>query len=449
MAHFIEVHIPSGSFRTSKRGNQLFQAPLGTCVGVAIFDHHAHVGGMIHILLPEPVGKIAPENYEKYASTALPMFLQDLYAMGAKPETMVATVAGGALVAPLSHQDINLDIGGRSTEIAFRILRKEGITINSCETGGFFTCTLELNLDNGATVIRPAWEKKKGEDIIDTPPSKEDIALTIESLNPIPQTALKILRIIQQDSYTLESISNELKKDQVLAARTIQMCNSVMLGGKVRVETIKDALLILGENTLINSVITAAIKNYFSQAATNGYSLCRGGMFFHSVGCAVTTEIIATLTGKANSKIAYTAGLLHDIGKVVLDQHIARLYPLFFRELHQKESDSISIESKILGINHCETGGMLAKNWNFSTSLTDVIQYHHDPQRSDPVNLDLVSLVYVADLLMSRFHTGFETDRLNSENLEEILRKLGLSISDLQAIVELIPLYIFNLNRPA
>ncbi|MBF0241646.1 MAG: HDOD domain-containing protein [Desulfamplus sp.] len=473
MIRFSTIHIPSGSFRVSKRCNMLFQAHLGTCVGVGLFDHNAGVGGIIHILLPEPVSSFAPENPEKYGSTGLPMFISQMYSMGATAENIVATVAGGALVGPLSRQDINLDLGGRSTDIAINILCEEGIAIKKSETGGFFTCTLELNMSNGETDIRPAWNynqkltqeistlktlKSSPANILkpsrafeSAPPSKKEVELTIESLNPIPQTALKIMRIVQQTRYTLDDILNELKKDQVLAARTIQMCNAAMFAGKIKIETLKDALLILGEGTLISSVITAAIKNYFIQADTNGYSMCRGGMFFHSIGCAVTAEIIAKMTKSVDSKMAYTAGLIHDIGKVVLDQHIARRSPLFFREFHQNHADYILTEQRILGINHAEAGAMLADRWLFSDLLTDVVRYHHDPQNGSikAKSRDIVNVVYIADLLMSRFHTTIETDKLQSENLNQILEAVGLSFSDIALIIDTIPLYIFELNSEA
>jgi len=332
-------HIPSGSFKISSRENILFHAYLGTCVGIALYDKKINAGGVIHILLPEPSTKNRPAYPEKYASTGLPILLKALYELGASPETLTATIAGGALVGPLSHQDINLDIGGRSAEIASKILTKEGISIEKSETGGFFTCTLELNLANGETTIRPAWEKGKKENHDHTIPSRKEILGTIDSLTPIPQTALKIMRIVQEAEHSIDQISDELHRDQVLAARTLQMCNSVMFSGKIKIETLKDALLILGENTLINSIVTAAIQNYFAQAETRGYSLCKGGMFFHSLGCAVTAEIIARITGKADPQTAYAAGLLHDIGKVVLDQYIARLCPLFFRGLHHHQAD--------------------------------------------------------------------------------------------------------------
>ena len=439
-------HIPSGSLKVSPKANILFQAHLGTCVGVALYDKRAKVGGMIHILLPETPTKTPPEYPEKYASTGIPILLDALYELGASRETLTAAIAGGALTGPLSHLDINLDIGGRSTEIALNILKKEGIPIEKSETGGFFTCTLELNLSNGAASIKPAWNQNEKNNPSYSVPSIKEIEQTLEALTPIPQTALKILRITRRDNYSIESIVKELRKDQVLAARTLQMCNSAMFAGKIRIETIKDALLMLGESTLINSVITTAIQNYFSQSDTSGYSLCRGGMFFHSLGCAVTAEIIARMTGKVAPRTAYTAGLLHDIGKVVLDQYIAPLCPLFFRRLHHHQADFMKLEKKILGITHCDAGKILAEKWQFSSALTEVIRHHHEPEKCRK-HQQLVSLVHIADLIMSRFNTFYEIDKIASNHLIEILNNLELSFADLPKIIDAIPLHVFKMNH--
>ncbi|MFH1156782.1 MAG: HDOD domain-containing protein [Pseudomonadota bacterium] len=443
MTHSATVHIPSGTFRVSEKKPETYQAFLGTCVGVALYDRMAGVGGMIHILLPEPSSELAPEYPEKYASTGLPMMIRELYKLGADRENLTATIAGGALVGPLSQLDINLDIGGRSTEIANALVEKEGIRILKSETGGFFTCTLELDMTTGETRIKPAWEERNLSDFNYASPTPEDILNTIETLQPIPQAALKIMRMMQYGENDMKSITDELSKDQVLGARTLQLCNSAMFAGRVRIETLSDATLLLGESHLIRSVITAAIRGYFRQTGASGYSLCKGGIFFHAVGCGMTAEKIAAITGKANPNSAYTAGLLHDIGRVVLDQYIARACPLFFRGVHKLGESSLAMEKKILGTTHCNTGSILAKKWNFSEALSESILYHHNPEQALK-HKNLVRIIYLADLLMSRFNVGLEIENLKTVNLSTVLSNLGLSVSDLPGLIDAIPLTIFD-----
>lgn len=448
MENFRKEHVPSGSFRAEKRAPIILQAFLGTCVGVALYDKISGVGGIIHILLPEPASKMAPEYPEKYASTGLPLFLDKLREMGADLKNIKATIAGGALVGPVTHQDINLDIGGRSTEIAISILKKENIEIVKTEVGGFFMCTLELNMETGTSRIKPAWHGSKDTDLKlkYSVPSKGDIINTIKTLQPIPQTALKILRMVQDSDCGIRAVADELSKDQVLSARTLRLCNSAMFSGRVEIETLSDAVLLLGESMLVQSVITAAVKSYYNQTGQAGYSLCKGGLFFHALGCAMTAEKIAGITKQVSPKKAYTAGLLHDIGKVLLDQYIAGVYPMFFRGINHDKKNSIDMEKQFFGTNHCNTGAYLAQKWNFPKSLIEVILFHHNPDKAMK-HKKMVSIIYLADLLMSILNTGLEIERINLEHLTASLDTIGLTIAELPGIIDSIPSKAFDLKE--
>jgi putative nucleotidyltransferase with HDIG domain len=437
------IHIAAGQFKTGKEQTDILQAYLGTCLGIALFDHVKKIGGMIHILLPEPVST-SSQFPEKYASTAIPMILKELTDLGSYRENLSATIAGGALVGPLSRQDINLDIGGRSTEIAVNMLKAAGIQTIKSETGGFFTCTLELDMSTGKTLIKPAWEDTESETNL-TAPSQDDIVATIDHLKPIPQTALKILRMFQSSQHHIEDIARELARDQVLSAQTLKLCNSALFGGLIKIDTLKEASILLGESMLINSVIAAAVDNYFNQSGSSGYSLCKGGLFFHAIGVAATAEKIAEKAGSESAKKAYTAGLLHDIGKIILDQFVADRAPLFFRKLTQDNSSFLNAEKKLLGINHCEAGVLLAKKWQFSDGLTEVIKLHHTPEKATK-DKDLVYTVYLADLLMEKFNGGFDLEKIQTKSLEKALHHLGFSMADLPELVDIIPLNAINNN---
>jgi chemotaxis receptor (MCP) glutamine deamidase CheD len=126
MAILKKNHVASGSFEVGTTQPRLLQAFLGTCVGVAVFDAEAGVGGLIHLLLPEPANPSSVDQPEKYAVTSMPLFLKQLLSQGAARENMQAVIAGGALVGPLTPQDMSLDIGGRTAEKAIAALDAEG-----------------------------------------------------------------------------------------------------------------------------------------------------------------------------------------------------------------------------------------------------------------------------------------------------------------------------------
>ena len=274
-------------------------------------------------------------------------------------------------------------------------------------------------------------------------PIDKDIIEIIKKLQPIPQTALKILRMVQDEDCGIKAVADELSMDQVLSARTLRLCNSAMFSGRVEIETLNDAVLLLGESMLVQSIITAAVKSYYNQTGQTGYSLCKGGLFFHALGCAVTAEKIADTTKKVSPHKAYAAGLLHDIGKVVLDQYIAGVYPMFFRGINRDGKHSIDMEKKFFGTTHCNTGAFLARKWNFPKSLIEVILFHHNPDKSMK-HKQMVSIVYIADLLMSIFNTGLELESFNAEYIATALDTIGLTMDELPGIIDSIPLKAFD-----
>ncbi len=435
-------HVAAGSYCVNTQKPMILEAYLGTCVGVALYDPVAGVGGLIHLLLPEPLGIEGTFHPEKYASTGFPLFLQALADAGASAENMKACIAGGALVGPIDDLDLELDIGGRTAERVMQFIAAESIRVEKLETGGFFTCRLTLDMSTWECRIEPAGFDKLSASADIKIPEPNEINRSIKDLQPIPQVALKILRITNEELYTIQSVTEEIRKDQVISARTLQLCNSVMFARRKKIDSLDHALVMLGQHLLLKFVISASLNNFFNQTGM-GYSLCKGGIYHHAVGTAVIAEKLADLTGKVEPSMAYTAGLLHDIGKVVLDQFINSGFPLFYRELNEAGKNFSEVEKQVLGTDHTEVGADLAQNWSFPESLVETIKYHHKPENAVK-HYELVHIVYLADLLMSRFHTGLELERLDTETLAARLETIGLSISEFPEIVDHIPIKVLE-----
>ena len=428
--------VGSGKYAIANGGGEVLDACLGTCVGVVVYDRCAQKGGLIHLLLPEPAGSESPLEPMFYAKTGLPIFISELYKKGAARERLEACVAGGALIGPLCNTDLILDIGGRTADEVARILRREGIPIRKSEIGGYLGYRLSVSSSNWETLIEPCWgglpQSTAGAHF--ERPKPEDLWRAAERLAPVPQTALKVIRMINDPECSFRDISREIITDQVLSAKTIRFCNSPFFGPRQEIGSLERALTILGDRRLLQFVVSASLEDFLSQNE-NGYSLCKGAMFKHALGTALISAKVADLSARVPSDVAYTAGLLHDIGKVVLDQFMASAYPLFYRRAQAERADIVEIERELFGMSHTEAGTRLAVEWRLPEALRDVIAYHHNPEAAGS-HATLAHTVYLADLIMSWFMSGVEIEKLNAESIYSSLSAIGCGMDDLPRLLE-------------
>jgi HD-like signal output (HDOD) protein/chemotaxis receptor (MCP) glutamine deamidase CheD len=431
-----KVFVESGSYAISGVNPLIYQAVLGSCVGVAIVDKKAKIGGLYHILLPEPTSKSTPFQEEIYASSGMPKFLQALGEAGCALERMEATLAGGALIGRLSHLDMHLNIGGRTLEVVQRILHESDISVVQSETGGFFGTMLQLDLRTLKFRIDTAYPHNVTGKAVVGKISKEELTRAIDHVAPIPQMVLKIIRIFESGNYSLKDITKLIRQDQIISGRVIKICNSPYVAATKHVKSIEQAIVILGARLIVHLVLTSALES-FLEGSRGGYSMSKGAMFRHAISTAIVSERISRMTGKSEPDIAYTAGLLHDIGKVALDQWVRSAMPEFYRQIYADGQELRAVEKSLLGITHAEAGERLAELWSFPAGLKDAIAFHDQPElaENDP---DLTHIVYLADLLISRFDTCHEMERIGTE------KRLGLNQNLLSDLISSIPWKYFN-----
>ncbi len=437
--------VPTGDMVISGKRKGALEAYLGSCVGVTLRDNSAGLGGMIHVLLPEPTGTDTPYGPGTYASTGIPRFIELMLSEGASSQTMEACIAGGGLLGPVSEQDLFLDIGGRTTEMAGDILQGEGIRIIKAETGGMFSYQMTLCLEDLETNVQPmapdglhmAEEFNESHETV-------NIEYAISKVKPIPQIALKVLRMIRDQDYDMQEVASEIKQDQVISAEILEMCNRVSPGLGRKVDSIDRAIVVLGERKLFQLVVSASLSKVLPEKP-GAYSLCKGGLFQHALATAMMSHELSVFTGKSKPDVAYTAGLLHDIGKVPLDQYMAAKRPLFYRELQKRGVELCQMEKEYFGVSHTEAGALLGELWELPPNLVEVIKYHHRPEMAGE-DRDLVNLVFLANLIISRFHPGRHLSLSHGNGLEKRLNDLGLGPDQLPVIIDRIPRAVFEIS---
>ena len=440
--YFSRNFVPSGRFKVSGAKPEILEAYLGTCVGVTLCDPHSNVGGLIHLLLPEPTNKENLWQPEMYALTGLPLFVRSLCEAGAIKEKLVACVAGGALVAPLSRIDLNLDIGGRTLEVVETYLNREKIPVIKSETGGFFSCRLSLSLKTWQTIIEPlSSHHKKSRTNQSRQTNSTELDEAVESVRPIPQIVLKLIRMLESDGPSLRDLSKEIHKDQVLSAKVIRLCNSAFISPKNKIDSIERAIVLLGEEQLLRMVLATSLGDFIFQEGQN-YSVCKGVLYQHAIGTAMLSQKLSLVTGEVNPDVAYTAGLLHDIGKVVLDHYPHNPHFDLYRRLQSVGGDLSEREKDLFGFCHTEAGERLAHYWRLPESLIEAIRFHHDPDRAS-VDVPLVHLIHLADSLISGLMVG---TGLGGKSVQEPIlmsARPGLHTDTLVALVEDISNQIF------
>jgi len=423
------------SIRTTQAG--FLTAALGSAVGLALYDRTAGVGGIASFLLARPVGSQHTEQPEKFVETGLPLFIAELQAKGAEIDRLEAAVAGGSL--QLQGASCN-DLGQWSefaVDALMEQLSKRRIPLAAIEVGGLRPLSLLLDTCSWTASIELMEDRSPPAASKVTAPTSGQVDHAIETTQPIPQIALNILALLEEGG-KFTSLADQVKQDQVITAKILRFSNSPLYSSGRDITSIDRAMVFLGENSLTEIALSAAISSSFAESGV-GYGLMKGGLFKHALAVAHLAKVLALETRMAEAGIAYTAGLLHDIGKIVLDRFVANSLPFFYRQGVGSSKDYAEIERELFDTDHLEVGFRLAQRWHLSESLTEVIAHHHWPEQAATAHLPLVHLIYLADLLSSCYLAGVEMENINTEGLEERLEAIGLQTEKLLEIIGKVP----------
>ena len=228
-----------------------------------------------------------------------------------------------------------------------------------------------------------------------TPSKVDTIIRTVENLRPMPTSITRALRAIEDSSATSTEISEIIGLDQALSASILQSANSVAMGFSTDCSKLSEAVMRLGFKRLKGLILGIAAVGPFNQSL-KGYRFGAGELWNHSIATAVSAEWIARELRYPDPEEAYTAGLLHDMGKLFLDQFVFSDYTRIVDLMLKYKLTLYMAEEQLLGIDHAKVGGLIAEKWNFPVVLVDAIRYHHTPSFARS-NQRLPAIVNVAN----------------------------------------------------
>lgn len=258
----------------------------------------------------------------------------------------------------------------------------------------------------------------------------DEIMGRVQKLPSLPNVVVEILRNFENENIDVTTLANNIANDQALVARVMRVANSPFFGLSGQVGTIFEAISVLGFNNLRGLVTAAAFINTFPRL---NKEFDWGSFWRHSIATAVCAKILAKRVGQ-HPETAFTAGLLHDIGKLVMGVYFPESFNRMLNVESASTAESLQTERDDLGLDHAELGREVANRWHFPLAIREAIGQHHMSEKTDK-EINLCDVVYIANLFSHSL--GIGTKEVETGDLTAALwLRLGIESSAVPDINE-------------
>ncbi len=262
---------------------------------------------------------------------------------------------------------------------------------------------------------------------------KEKILGKLKDVPQLPVAAVKVMELLQNAEYDTANLIKTIEHDPGLTTNILKLANSAHFGASRSISSLRDAVVRLGTRQVEKLIITAAVAPLARQDI-KGYGLPPGELLKHCVAVAVGVEQTARIIGVELPSYAFTAGLLHDMGKVVMGTFVEVDETPITRMVSKKGIPFDEAERKILGIDHAEVGAALLRQWQIPEEIIETVRWHHHPSKAK-VEKTVCEITHIADIIALGSGIGAGLDGLKYEVDEDVMVKLKLKARTMEMIV--------------
>jgi len=223
----------------------------------------------------------------------------------------------------------------------------------------------------------------------------------LKELPTLPTVVAQLMMTLNEPTSSARDLERLIANDQAIAARLLKLANSAFYGLPGKVTSLSRAITLLGFNTVRSMVLTIGVVDKFS-GQSGGRYFDRGEFWEHSLSTAMASKLLGSKDSSFSSEEAHLGGLLHDIGKVIMDSQTPGQFQRAMRQVSENGMEELDAEVKFVGLGHDEIGSLAAEQWRFPEFLKTVIEYHHRPDDA-PAHNDIVNLVALANTITTAF----------------------------------------------
>jgi HD-like signal output (HDOD) protein len=260
----------------------------------------------------------------------------------------------------------------------------------------------------------------------------EAIVESADALPKLPDTTLQLIRVVNDPDSTIDQMVDIIRYDQTVTTELLRLCNSAYFGLSRTITSIDDAVRYVGTAKLMQ-LVTAAHTQALMRPEQHGYGLPPGALWNHSIGVAVGSRLIGHDKALGNEGTLFTIGLLHDVGKIMLNEHIGAAYNRIVRMVNESRISFVESERRLLGVTHPEVGELVARRWKLPDPIPDCIRYHHEPSALSEPNV-LVDVVHLADSACLLMGIGGGDDSPMYVVDAGAIERIGLTENDIERL---------------
>ncbi len=254
-------------------------------------------------------------------------------------------------------------------------------------------------------------------------PHLESLLSRITEIPTLPTSVLRVMQMIEDPFCSSSDLARVIQADPAMAAKVLKLANSSYYGFRQKIANVPQAVTLLGFATLKNTLLAAAVFDMFRISST-GFDL--PALWVHSVSAATAAKLLAKRVRYPQAEKAFTAALLHDVGKIVMARFLPDALGEVVDVVRREGLAMYDAERKVIGLAHPALGAWVLGKWGLPAPVVEAVEFHHHPTRAQ-TSFDLAALVYLSNVLAHRSGLGCGGDTLPREVDPMVLEYFSLN----------------------
>lgn len=261
----------------------------------------------------------------------------------------------------------------------------------------------------------------------------EEILNLVKHIPSFPKVAHRVLAMVEEPNVKAHDLAEVIQYDQAITANVLKICNAAYFGLPRKVSSLDEALVVIGHDILKDIIITSSAARFYKGKVGEGYDLGQGDLWKHSIATGIMGRLLVPYIKDVDPASAFTAGLLHDIGKRILSSFVADDFNRIVKKVAEEKITFVQAELDCIGITHAELGGMILEKWNFSDDMVMAVKQHHEP---DALQKEaLTAVISLSNSMVVSLGIGVGVDGLATRVKGEALISYGIGDREMDMVM--------------